>query len=59
MVQNRGGLTFIRKYTIQTQKHHARPYTNRSLFFTRNKHSTPLFYEKNMIEDEIFVKKRQ
>jgi len=54
-----GGLAFVRGYTIQTQKHPAGPYTNGSLFFARNKHSTPLFLLKNMIEDEIFVKKRQ
>jgi len=41
-----GGWAFVRGYTIQTQKHPAGPYTNRSLFFARNKHSTPPFFMK-------------
>jgi len=48
----------MRKYTIQHPKDPARPSTNRSSFFTKHKHSTPLFCEKNVIEDENFVKKR-
>jgi len=54
-----GGLTFVRKYTVQHTKDPARPHWNRSSFFSRYKHSTPLFCVKNVIEDEIFVKKRQ
>jgi len=55
----RGGWTFVRGYTIQTQKHPAGPHTKRSLFFARNKHSTPLFLVKDVIGNENFVKKRQ
>jgi len=39
-----GGLAFVRRYTIQTQKHLGKPFTNRSSFFTKHKHSTPLFW---------------
>jgi len=33
LVKNRGGLTFVRKYTIQAQKHLASSYWNWSSFF--------------------------
>jgi len=33
LVKNRGGLTFVRKYTIQAYKHQASSYWNMSSFF--------------------------
>ncbi len=46
MVKNRGGLTFIRKYTIQTQKHLDNSDQNRSSFFASLKSLTPHFLLK-------------
>jgi len=44
LVKNRGGLTLVRKYTIQTQKHPASSYQNQSSFFASLKSLTPHFY---------------
>jgi len=52
-----GGWAFVRGYTIQTQKHHARLSTNRSSFFIKHKHSTPLFGKKTWSDLEILSKK--
>mgnify|MGYP003323346564 FL=1 len=44
LVKNRGGLTLVRKYTIQTQKHPASSYQNQSSFFASLKSLTPYFH---------------
>jgi len=57
LVKNRGGLTFVRKYTIQAQKHPASSYQNWPSFFASFKSLTPLFYQNYMIAWRILVKK--
>jgi len=52
-----GGWTFVRGYTIQTQKHPAGPFRNRAFFFIRNKHSTPPLMKKHDRTLKILLKK--